>query len=162
MLKQYFWLYNVVEIHKKIWGGLDWSKVAYWVVGGLDFTHVDGLVFTHWVWVGKSTSRNCLWLPGTNDLGGLKTSKTLFISFRKIWKKIIDVANDVYHKRAKYQFVLHENDKSVDLKMCIFKSLIFSFLCSPKYNVFEIYFLHVYGIHNWPHQWFFFRIFWNS
>ena len=52
--------------------------------------------------LGAKITGKCLWLPSTSDPGGLNNSKTLFICLKKS-EKIMDVANDIYHKRTKNQ-----------------------------------------------------------
>ena len=72
-------------------------------------------------------------------------------------KKYLDVANSVSHKRVKYQFQIpnimtYTKMRNVikigDLKICIFRSKLLSFLCRTVYKVFEVDFLQVCGIHH--------------
>ena len=85
-------------------------------------------------------------------------------------RKNTDVANSVSHKRVKYQFQtlnIMSYTKMTnlwqfgDLKICILRSKLLSFLCTTVYKVFELNFLQVCGIYHWLHFLFFFTIFEN-
>ena len=73
-----------------------------------------------------------------------------------MFSKIVGVANGVSYKIAKYQLEMVcilsytkiiKSNKFGDLKICILRSTLFTFLCNSEYKIFETDFLHVCNIH---------------
>jgi hypothetical protein len=75
--------------------------------------------------------------------------------FQKIMKINQDIVNDVIYKYAKFYYEIlcivgytkiTKSGKIYIFEVYILRSRCLSFLCSPKYKVFEQDFLHVGGI----------------
>jgi hypothetical protein len=71
-----------------------------------------------------------------------------------------DIVNDVIYKYAKFYYEIlcivgytkiRKFDKIYRFEIYILRSRCFSFLCSPKYKVFEQDVLHIGGINSWLH-----------